>query len=294
MNTNKRGKKKSDVVDKVSEIWNKRLSDLIESRYVSRKSFVEKYKEKYGVGNTADASRWVNVGGKAAKDEVIGFPSYDTMRRIADFFGVTVGYLTGETDFNSFEMERACSYLGIDQAAGVAIERITKLKGAPRIERYEKENYGNALCYLLAADTFNDFIGGICQYAEAAFQQSNPVSYISGPKVQAIKPEVLELAIKYKDISCEEDVDDPKQITDEVIEAIRILNYAEGKDYSQQVAIERNVKLARYDLQERYFRLVEEILKPENLKKIQAHYYETIETVDELKKRIDGSLKEHN
>lgn len=91
MNTNRRGKKKNDVVDQVSHIWNERLSSLIDNRFGSRKAFVAAYKEKYGVGNTADASRWVNVGGKAAKDEVIGFPSYDTMRRIADFFGVKVG-----------------------------------------------------------------------------------------------------------------------------------------------------------------------------------------------------------
>ena len=213
------------------------------------------------------------------------------MRRIADFFGVTVGYLTGETDFNSFEMDRACSYLGLDQAAGAAIERITKLKGVTRFERYERENYGNALCYLLAADTFDDFIGGICQYAEAAFQQANPVYHINGTKVQAIKPEILELATKYNETSCEEDVDDPEQITDEVIEAIRILNDAESRDYIQRFSLEQNVKIARYDLQERYFRLVEEILKPENLKKLQSHYYETFVSVDELKKRIEASLK---
>ena len=244
MNTNRRGKKKNDVVDQVSHIWNERLSSLIDNRFGSRKAFVAAYKEKYGVGNTADASRWVNVGGKAAKDEVIGFPSYDTMRRIADFFGVTVGYLTGETDYYSFEMERACNYLGIDQSAGEAIERITKLKGMTRFERYEKENYGSALCYLLSAGSFEDFIGGICQYAEAAFRQAHPVDYMNGPKIQAIKPEVLELAIKYKDVCCDEEVDDPSEITDEVIEAIHILSDAEDKDYGQQFVLEQNVCLS--------------------------------------------------
>lgn len=119
------------------------------------------YKERYGTGNTADAGRWVNVGSKAAKDEAIGFPAYDTMCRIADFFGVTVGYLTGETDYETFEMERACEFLGIDKATGDAIVRITKLKGATRFEKYEKVNYGKALCYLLSTDKFEEFIEGI-------------------------------------------------------------------------------------------------------------------------------------
>ena len=291
MNTNKRGKKKSDVVDKVSYIWNERLSSLIDERYGSRKAFVEAYKNRYGIGNTADASRWVNVGGKASKDEVIGFPSYDTMRRIADFFGVTVGYLTGETDYNSFEMERACSYLGIDQSAGTAIERIAKQKGMSRFERYEKENYGSALCYLLAAGSFEDFIGGICQYAEAAFRQANPIDHLNGPKIQTIKPEILDLAIKYKDIFCEEEIDDPAEITDEVVDAIHILNDAEDRDYNQQFVLEQNMKLAKYELQERYFRLIEEILKPENLERIQAHYYETYASVADLKNAIEAAVK---
>lgn len=292
MNTNKRGKKKSDVVDKVATIWNKRLAGLIKDRYGSRKAFVAAYKERYGTGNVADASRWVNVGSKAAKDEIIGFPAYDTMYRIADFFGVTVGYLTGETDYETFEMERTCEYLGIDQATGNAIVRITKLKGATRFEKYEKVNYGKALCYLLSAEKFEEFIGGICQYAEAVYRQAHPVDYMNSPKILSIRPEILDLAIKYRDICCEEEVDDPAEITAEVIDAIHAINDAESKDYSQQFVLEQNVKLARYDLQERYFRLIEEILRPENLDTIQSHYYETFSSVAELKQRIEATVAE--
>lgn len=292
MYTNRRGKKKSDVVDKVSQIWNDNLSDLIESRYGSRKSFVEAYKAKYGVGNTADASRWVNVGGKASKDDIIGFPSYDTMRRIADFFGVTVGYLTGETDYKTFEMERACEYLGIDQTTGEAISRITKLKYATRFEKYEKINYGKALCCLLSADKFEEFIGGLCQYAEAAYQQANPIKHMTSPEILSIQSEVLDLAIKYKGIFYEEEVDNPSEITDEVIAAIHAIEYAESKDFSQQIALEQNVKLAKYDLQERYFRLLEDILRPENLGVIQSHYYEPFSSIEELKQRIETVVVE--
>ena len=236
----------------------------------------------------------MNVGGKASKDEVIGFPSYDTMRRIADFFGVTVGYLTGETDYYSFEMERACNYLGIDQAAGEAIARLTIPKGATPLECYEKINYGRTLCYLLAASRFEEFIGGICQYAEAAFMQAHPIDYMNSPRVQAIRPEILDLAIKYKDICYEDEIDNPTEITNEVIDAIHIINDAESRDYSQQFKLEQNAKLAKYDLQERYFRLIEEILRPENLPKIQAHYYETVTSIAELKKRIEDALGEQN
>jgi len=290
MNTYRRGKKKSDIVDKVSQIWNERLSSLINDRYGTIKAFAAAYKDKYGIGNATDAGHWINVGGKKTKDQDIGLPSYDTMRRIADFFGVTVGYLTGETDYHSFEMERACNYLGLNQVAGEAIQRITKLNGMTRFERYQKENYGSALCYLLSADNFEDFLGGICQYAEAAFRQMHPINYMNSPDVQSIKPEVLELALKYREVCYGEEVDDPSEITDEVIDAIDILSKAEGRGYNQQFELEQNVKLAKYDLQEKYFRLIEEILQPENLRQIQAHYYETFASVEELKKRIETSV----
>lgn len=292
MNTIKRGKKKSDVVDMVGSTWNKRLSRLIEANYKSRKEFVVAYKERYGTGNAADASRWVNVGSKAAKDEVIGFPSYDTMRRIADFFGVTVGYLTGETDYNTFEMERACEYLGIDQSAGEAILRITKLIGATRFEKYEKVNYGKALSQFLAAENLEEFIGGICQYAEAAYQQAHPIDHMNSTRISNIKPEVLDLAIEYKNICYEEAIEQQIELTNEVIDAIHIINDAEEKDYSQQFRLEQNMKLAKYDLQERYFHLIEEILHPEKCEKIRSHYYETFSTVEELKQRIEETVSE--
>ncbi len=271
MNTNRRGKKKCDIVDRVAETWNNRLDRLIKSNGYSQKTFAQAYKEKYGVGNQADVSRWVNVGADAAKGEKIGFPSYDTMKRIADFFGVTVGYLTGETDYETFGMERACDFLGIDEAAGAAIERITKRKGAARIEKYEKANYGKALCRLLAAESLEPFIGGICELAEAKYIRNNPVDYFQSEKVTGIRPEIMELALKYKDVEVEEEADAPSEITDEVIDAMKILSEAEDKGYAQELRLDRDVKLAKYELQERYLKLLEEISAEENIAAIRAH-----------------------
>lgn len=163
MNTNTRGKKKGNIVERVAKTWNKRLEELIKVKGYSQKEFAKKYKEKYGTGNQADVSRWLRVGFEATKTEIIGFTSCNAMKRIADFFGVTVGYLTGETDYKTFEMERACDFLGIDESAGMAIERITKQKGVSQFEKYEKVNYGKALCRL--AENLEPFIGGICELA---------------------------------------------------------------------------------------------------------------------------------
>ncbi len=290
MNTNLRKKKRNDVVNKVAEIWNDRLSRLIKEHFGSQKAFALEYKVKNGTGNQADVSRWVNVGGVASKGEVIGFPEYDTMRRIADFFGVTVGYLTGETDYESFELERTCDYLGIDEATAKAIERITKMKGATRFEKYEKINYGKALCVLLTTEHFEDFLGGICQYAEAKYRQAHPIDYMNSPQIASIRPEILDFALKYRDVGFEEEIDEPLEISDEVLEAMDILAEAESKDYNQQFVLERDIKIAKCDLQERYFQLVTELFSSHNWTQIQSHYYETYTSVTELKKRIDNAL----
>ena len=287
-----RKKKKSDVVESFSEIWNNRLSKLVADKFGSRKLFIDAYKERYGVGNTATTSRWFNVGNKSSKNKIIGFPTYDTMRRIADILDVTVGYLTGETDYFSFEMERACEYLGIDQHAGNSILRITKMKKATRFEKYEKINYGKALCLFLSAEQLEEFIGGICQCAEAAYQQAHPTDHMKSTRILSIDPEILDLAIQYKDTFYEEATEESIQLTDEVIDAIHAIRDAEMKGYSQQFSLEQNMKLAKYDLQERYFSLIEELLLPQNCEKIQSHYYENVSSVAELKQRIMLSVTE--
>ncbi len=290
MNTNRRGKKKNDVSDKVAAIWNQRLLELIETRYNSQKAFAQAYKEEYGTGNQADVSRWVNVGNESEKGKVIGLPSYDTMRRVADFFGVTVGYLTGETDYTNFDMERACNYFGIDGTTGTAIRRITKLEGATRFEKFEKENYGRILCHLLTVDSFEDFLGSIGKCAEAIYRQKHPVDPMNSPKVRNIPSDILDVAIKYHDICYADEIEDPAEITDEVVAAIHIINDAVDEAYNQQFALEENVKVVKYDLQEKYFQLIAEVLNPQILSRIQSHYYEPVSSIDELKQRIDRTI----
>lgn len=67
----------------------------------------------------------------------IGFPSYENMLNIANFFGVTVGYLTGETDFETFEMEKACKQIGIDEDTGKAIKGIVTGESVEPFGKYE-------------------------------------------------------------------------------------------------------------------------------------------------------------
>ena len=84
-----------------------------------------------------DVSRWLNTGSRTANG-IIGFPKYETMCLIADFFDVDVGYLTGETDEGTFNMAKTCDYIGLDDQAVQAVrdwidtggERLRDLRAA--------------------------------------------------------------------------------------------------------------------------------------------------------------------
>ena len=53
--------------------------------------------------------------------------------------------------------------------------------------------------------------------------------------------------------------------TEELLEAISILNDAQDKDYAQKCHIEQMVKLSEYELQKIYFEVIKELTKEEHL-----------------------------
>ena len=105
----------NDIEHDKAQCWCNRLHKLMKEKNYTQKSFLKEYKEKYGGGTQANISRWLRVGSKIENGKTIGFPSYETMSNLADFFGVSVGYLIGETDYESFEMEKVCEFLGLEE-----------------------------------------------------------------------------------------------------------------------------------------------------------------------------------
>ena len=53
--------------------------------------------------------------------------------------------------------------------------------------------------------------------------------------------------------------------TEELLEAIRILNDAQDQDYAQKCHIEQMVKFSEYELQKIYFEVIKELTKEEHL-----------------------------
>lgn len=283
MNTNKRGQKRQDVVNSVSSDWNTRLATCMKEKGLTRETFAKAFKEKYGTGNPTDVYRWLNVGCQhGAKKSTIGLPSYDTMKRIADFFGVTVGYLTGETDYETFEMERACNYLGITEDAGHAIRSITKGNSSTaHLCRFMQKENSATLCYLLTANSFKDFLGSLGELAVSIDQNNNPRDYI-GEALNQIAPELRDLALEWHNCSPELNDDSAPSPTSELIEAINLINNAEDKDYRQQEELSQHIKLIKYNLYEQHLRLVDEIVCDEHLASLVGSKNMSFSSIHEL------------
>lgn len=80
------------------------------------------------------------------------------MVNLAEFFNVSVGYLTGETDHESFEMENVCAFLGLEENGVKAIKGITSGKNMGFDGKYRGDEYKSVLQHILTSRSFTAFI----------------------------------------------------------------------------------------------------------------------------------------
>lgn len=265
----------NDIFERRAEIWCTRLNQLMKSHGYTQKTFLNEYRNRYGGGTQANVSRWLRVGNVTQKNGVsktIGFPSYENMLNIADFFGVTIGYLTGETDFKTIEIEKACQCIGVDEETGKALQNITS--GKSIWLRHQPLNEIRAtLSYLLTSDNFPRFLSSLRKCAENVYNKSHPINHIAEVELKLDK-KLLKLAfqcLEYQQKFDEQygEIDDFKdnnvQPTEELLEAISLLNVAINKNYAEEVSNEREVKLSEYELQKIYFDLLNDVILDEHL-----------------------------
>lgn len=117
----------SELVRKRTEAWctnfgrrlekwggsQEQFANELNRRFQNRTSFVQKR-----------ISEWKHVWrGDETKDFL---PRYEIMVEMAAILGVDVGYLTGETDEESFDLAKATEYLGLEGKAVSSLRRMTR------------------------------------------------------------------------------------------------------------------------------------------------------------------------
>lgn len=291
----------NNIAKRRAEIWCTRFNQLMKSNGYTQETFLKEYKNKYGGGTQANVSRWMRVGNTIQKDgtcKTIGFPSYENMLNIADFFGVTIGYLTGETDFETFEMEKSCKYIGIDEKTGNALRNIASGKSIRFGKHYVKE-IGAVLRNLLTSQSFPAFINALRECAENIYYRDHPINHIAEAE-GTIKKEVRELALQcldYQQFVDEQygEIDDFEanniEPTEELLKAITLLNVAISQNYVEKESSEQKVKLSEYELQKIYFQIISDVMIDENLPEMTTPRYGENELIGQKKCILSDSLQ---
>ncbi|SEP69488.1 hypothetical protein SAMN02910289_00368 [Lachnospiraceae bacterium RM5] len=263
----------NDIKNEKAKCWCSRLKKMMEERNYTQKTFLKEYRKKYGGGTQANISRWLRVGNRIKNGKTIGFPSYETMINLAEFFGVSVGYLTGETNNESFEIEKVCEFLGLEEDAVKSIKGITSGMSIRPFGKYMANEYKSVLRYILTSSSFIVFVKEAREYAENVYRKKNPISYMDKADLK-INKNVLKLAYQCMDYQHIVDdeygvIDDFKENniepTEELLKAISVLNDAQGYDYVEEQNREHRIKLSEYELQKIYFEIIKDIIKEENL-----------------------------
>ena len=140
--------------DRKSKYTQQSLADAMNRKYSGQRSsdFTQK-----------SVGRWLRVGSTSGPNgRVVGFPEYETMLYIADFFNVDLGYLTGETDSEKFDIKKTSKFLRLSEEAVVAVERMTNIKTAfGATEGLWWNDAAETISMILSHPRFNEIIRAV-------------------------------------------------------------------------------------------------------------------------------------
>jgi transcriptional regulator with XRE-family HTH domain len=146
----------NDLIEGKANIWNERLKECLKKNNMTQDSFAEALSRKYGMNKDVSqktVSRWLNVGSKIKSGE-IGFPKFESIILVADFFNVDVGYLIGEINEETFIMKDASKFMGLNSDAIKSIVSITQ----PSSKSLLFEDVKEALNLFLSSNEFSNLI----------------------------------------------------------------------------------------------------------------------------------------
>jgi hypothetical protein len=247
------------------DIWNDRLSNCIFSKYTSQdafaKAFRKKYKDKIKC-TQKDVSRWLRVGNatktKRNGHEVsstIGFPQYNHMIRIAEFFDVSVGYLTGETDYDFFELEKASNYLGLNQDSIRNIKKITAHNNAFSSVRMLSMESAKILNKLFTSKEFFFFIQSL-QDLDYVYSGPDKEKKLWEQAEQKLGNELLTEALEHRDDCIEGGDPEPSE---QLAEAVKLVNDILDQCYCISEEKDNASDLYRYRLQQSFNDLINDM-----------------------------------
>ncbi len=151
-----------NIFSETQKIWNKRLKECVENNG-SQAAFAKALNDKYRTYDEKQfrqptVSNWWNVGASRDGKATIGFPKFENMLMIADCLGVDIGYLIGETDSETFTLEKTSEYLHLEPDALKIFSRITDQTESELSVDRNKYKYSTVLNKLFCSEYFERFV----------------------------------------------------------------------------------------------------------------------------------------
>ena len=236
-------------------IWNERLRKLIENKNYRQKEFAKEFNKRYQTKCTQkDVSRWVNVG-TAQGNGTIGFPSYQNMLYIADFFEVSVAYLTGETDFTDFDFEKASTFIGLSEKS-IRILRQMANFNVPHSKAWRIHTNSNQIIdKFITSEYFFYLIQSLAELDDV-YSGPNKEKLAWDAIYQKYDKDLITEALEKRDDHFEEGTPLPSP---ELCEAIRAVNEAIDIGYEESPKKEYETDVYRYRLERTFSQLVDSL-----------------------------------
>ena len=248
----------SSIFDEKANFWNVRLKECLTANKYTQTSFADKLNEKNEKHNTKftqkTVSDWMSVGCIRGKRE-IGYPMFSNMILIADCLGVSIGYLTGETDMDTFTLEKASDYLHLDSDAIKVINKVTGTDRSSLDFGYQSQKYRYILNNFLTSKGFHNLVHRMRDLDDCYSSSSEVWEQLSEKLGDSLLKEAIDCYNGPTDF-----LNDPnaEELGDELYKAIGMLDTAIDRQHDLSYAL----KVARYELQETFKCLIDELYPP--------------------------------
>lgn len=250
-----------------AEIWNERFKNRMNELKLSQRKFSALYKERFGTGSQADVSKWMRVGEVDSRSKKgRKFPEFETMKNIAEILGVSVGYLVGETDFETYEIEQVSWYIGLSPTAIEATRAVTSGRAIPPFYKYPDSQRTAALELFLSNPVLVEYLKNICDLAEAISKEKKQNNFFDRA-VNKI-PELYRNAAIELWANPDKAIEKGIEPTAELWAFAHTLDDAACEDMHQPDVTEKEIKSAKYALQETHIRMIGALLSDDNLQKL--------------------------
>ncbi len=235
--------------------WNERLKAARLNKGYSQLEVAKRLTHDYPTPTQQKTvSSWERVGDTSGKRK-IGFPRMENALELADLYDLDVGYLLGETDFETFDHEKACENFAFSKSTGDRLKNIFNSTGVESslIESHQAKQRRVAFSFLVNSECFEDFLDSIFTLYDAHRMKVSAVG--EGLDNIYTKEELDEAYRVFNSPESPYDLDLDKK-TIEILDAIDMsIDVAHDEEIDRTDAINRE----EYFLQKSFFRLTDSL-----------------------------------